>query len=58
MAAMSANIREGQREPLTFTNAPTYEADGVTYVDEDAAIELGERIAERYETLLARLANE
>jgi hypothetical protein len=30
----------------------------VTYVDEDAAIELGERIAERYETLLARLANE
>ena len=49
---------EGQRDPLTFTNAPTDVRDGVRYLSDDAAEKLGDRIASRYATLLERLSRE
>lgn len=51
-------MRFGQQEPLTFENAPRVEVDGKLYLDEEAAIDLGDRIAAQYSTLLERLAKE
>lgn len=44
--------------PLTFSNAPTVERDGVLYVRNDAGLELMRRIAEDDASLLSRLAQE
>jgi hypothetical protein len=49
---------EDQRGPLTFTNAPTYEVNGVRYIDRGAAKILAARVAEEHADLLERLAQE
>jgi hypothetical protein len=58
MTNMSWGIREAHREPVTFHDAPTVERDGRRYLTDEAARELGDRVAARYSTLLDRLAQE
>lgn len=55
---MKTGVRDGQREPLTFTNAPTEERDGKLYVEFGAGLELARRITREDASLLARLAEE
>lgn len=45
-------------EPLTYANAPTYEEDGVTYVEEEALLELAERQMPKWKPLFDRLATQ
>lgn len=60
LCRMAWTVRQQARggEPLTFHNAPTYERDGRTYVEHDAALELARRIAEDDAELLQRLAEQ
>lgn len=44
-------------DTLTFTNAPTHTVNGIQYLDDAAAVVLGDRIAAQYATLLERLAD-
>lgn len=55
---MPTSIRSEQREPLTFANAPTFQRGDVTYVERSAGLELVQRLADRDEDLLKRLAEE
>lgn len=55
---MRSGVRDDQREPLTFTNAPTEQQDGRLYVEFEAGLELARRIIRDDASLLARLAEE
>lgn len=49
---------EGRREPITFANAPTVEHEGRHYLTDEAAEVLADQLAEKYSSLLAKLAEE
>ena len=53
-----ATTRAAERDPITFHDPPTVEHDGRTYLTDEAAKALGDRVAARYASLLERLALE
>lgn len=56
VSIMGTMVLGGQKDPLTYANAPRYWVDGVLYVEHDAALELAAQIAADDAELLARLA--
>lgn len=53
---MTTSTESGQAEPLTYASAPSHIVDGVEYVDDDAVLELGRKLAAERAELLNRLA--
>jgi hypothetical protein len=45
-------------EPLSFSNAPVVERDGHSFVEDQALMELSDRVAARWSDLLESLAGQ